>query len=373
MDESDSIVLNDNLALILVIYTVEEITSWRSIAIGFLPVGICLLCVMQWRRLRQGAIAHHIEITTYKTLPLKFVSRLWGNIAEIQIPENWRPIVYGWYINYFGVNLEEAEHEDLRVYPSISDFFVRSLKSHCRPVADHCDLVSPCDGTVLHLTHVNTGKVEQVKGVTYELESFLGENIWNKPQDNCEYHRSLLHHSHLNTTLWQCIIYLAPGDYHRFHSPAEWHPCHRRHFPGELLSVNPTIAKWIPGLFCLNERAVYVGKWKHGFFSYTAVGATNVGSVKVYFDDALKTNHPKIKQSSDLLLDSHLKLKKGDMIGEFRMGSTIVLIFEAPSNFEFTINPGDRVRMGQEIGRVAETKFVDIMEKSANAKHELTR
>jgi len=81
MDESDSIVLNDNLALILVIYTVEEITSWRSIAIGFLPVGICLLCVMQWRRLRQGAIAHHIEITTYKTLPLKFVSRLWGNIA----------------------------------------------------------------------------------------------------------------------------------------------------------------------------------------------------------------------------------------------------------------------------------------------------
>lgn len=58
----------------------------------------------------------------------------------------------------------------------------------------------------------------------------------------------------------------------RFHSPTEWKPTHRRHFAGELLSVSPKIAKWLPGLFCLNERAVYLGQWKYGFFSYTAVG-----------------------------------------------------------------------------------------------------
>ena len=73
--------------------------------------------------------------------------------------------------------------------------------------------------------------------------------------------------------MYQCVIYLAPGDYHRFHSPTTWTPELRRHFTGELLSVSPKIAQWIPGLFCLNERALYIGKWEHGFFSFTAVGA----------------------------------------------------------------------------------------------------
>lgn len=72
--------------------------------------------------------------------------------------------------------------------------------------------------------------------------------------------------------MYQCVIYLAPGDYHRFHSPAEWQPQLRRHFHGELLSVSPKIAQWLPELFCLNERALYMGQWEHGFFSFTAVG-----------------------------------------------------------------------------------------------------
>ena len=53
---------------------------------------------------------------------------------------------------------------------------------------------------------------------------------------------------------------------------------------GELFSVRPSIARWLQGLFCINERAMYVGEWQHGFFSYTAVGATNVGSIHVDFD-----------------------------------------------------------------------------------------
>lgn len=58
----------------------------------------------------------------------------------------------------------------------------------------------------------------------------------------------------------------------RFHSPVEWQPVHRRHFVGQLLSVNPSVAKWLPGLFCLNERAIYFGEWEHGFFALAAVG-----------------------------------------------------------------------------------------------------
>lgn len=85
------------------------------------------------------------------------------------------------------------------------------------------------------------------------------------------------------TSLYQCIIYLAPGDYHRFHSPTEWTPQLRRHFTGELLSVSPKIAQWIPGLFCLNERALYLGKWEHGFFSFTAVGMYLYAFLCIFF------------------------------------------------------------------------------------------
>ena len=90
--------------------------------------------------------------------------------------------------------------------------------------------------------------------------------------------------------LYQCVLYLAPGDYHRFHSPVPWTVRLRRHFPGHLLSVSPALVARIPGLFSINERVAYLGEWQHGFFSMTAVGATNVGSVVVGFDPSLNTN-----------------------------------------------------------------------------------
>lgn len=127
----------------------------------------------------------------------------------------------------------------------------------------------------------------------------------------------------------------------RFHSPAVWKPITRRHFHGELLSVNPKIAKLIAGLFCINERVVYTGEWEHGFFSFTAVGATNVGSVQVYMDQELKTNRwrgfkmgsANAKEYDELQMDKDISLNKGELVGQFNMGSTIVLVFEAPESF----------------------------------------
>lgn len=111
----------------------------------------------------------------------------------------------------------------------------------------------------------------QVKGVSYSLEDFLGPPTWNDKDSSPTITEKIKQKSPDNV-LYQCVIYLAPGDYHRFHSPVAWKPEIRRHFSGELLSVSPNVAKWVPGLFCLNERALYIGKWTHGFFSFTAVG-----------------------------------------------------------------------------------------------------
>lgn len=112
--------------------------------------------------------------------------------------------------------------------------------------------------------------MEQVKGITYSLESFFGPQ-WNKNNIKSSYLESLKKNDE-NTCLYHCIFYLAPGDYHRFHSPTSWKPNSRRHFHGELLSVSPKVANLVPGLFCINERVAYVGEWEHGFFSFTAVG-----------------------------------------------------------------------------------------------------
>ncbi|KAL8180627.1 UNVERIFIED_CONTAM: hypothetical protein K2H54_029925 [Gekko kuhli] len=160
-----------------------------------------------------------------------------------------------------------------------------------------------------------------------------------------------------NNELYHCVIYLAPGDYHCFHSPTDWTVSHRRHFPGSLMSVNPGVARWIKELFCHNERVVLSGCWKHGFFSLTAVGAQNVGSIRIYFDQDLRTNSPRYSKGSyndfSFVTNNNkegIPMRKGEHLGEFNLGSTIVLIFEAPKDFIFYLKPGQKIRFGEALG-----------------------
>jgi phosphatidylserine decarboxylase len=165
-------------------------------------------------------------------------------------------------------------------------------------------------------------------------------------------------------SLFFSVIYLAPGDYHRFHSPAAWVVEKRRHFVGELFSVSPYIAKRLENLFILNERVALIGRWKHGFFSMVPVGATNVGSIKINFDKDLRTNErgrlPPVGTYSEAvysMASSVLRgqpLERAQEMGGFCLGSTIVLVFEAPSDFEFVVAAGDKVKVGQRLGDIPE-------------------
>ncbi|CUS11318.1 unnamed protein product [Tuber aestivum] len=182
--------------------------------------------------------------------------------------------------------------------------------------------------------------------------------------------------------LYFVVVYLAPGDYHRFHSPTNWVIESRRHFPGELYSVSPYLQSRLPGLFTLNERVVLLGRWRYGMFSMTPVGATNVGSIKVHFDRELRTNSltrdvtgsaagvgkggfaEATYRGSSGLLGGHPMVKGGEM-GGFNLGSTIVLVFEAPrgvggdgdgekgkGGFRFLVKRGQRVKVGEALGVV---------------------
>ena len=196
----------------------------------------------------------------------------------------------------------------------------------------------------------------------------------------------------VSTTLYYCVIYLAPGDYHRFHSPVSWVVEKRRHFAGELYSVSPYLQRTLPGLFTLNERVVLLGRWKHGFFSFTPVGATNVGSIIVNFDKELRTNSlltdteadraaeaasargepysgysEAVYQQASTVLGGHA-LKRGEEMGGFQLGSSIVLVFEAPKGqrptfdqgyqgedlkdgWHWSIKKGMKVKVGEALGR----------------------
>ncbi|KAL8642527.1 MAG: hypothetical protein Q9228_000791 [Teloschistes exilis] len=197
------------------------------------------------------------------------------------------------------------------------------------------------------------------------------------------------------TALFYIVVYLAPGDYHRFHSPASWVAERRRHFAGELYSVSPYLQRTLPGLFTLNERVVLLGRWRWGFFSFTPVGATNVGSIKINFDSELRTNSLTTDTLADRaaeeaaergepysgfaeatygeaskLLGGHA-LRRGEEMGGFALGSSIVLVFEAPKGsrksfddgwtegerrggWRWSVKQGQRVKYGEAIGWVDE-------------------
>ncbi|KAL8162610.1 hypothetical protein V2J09_014099 [Rumex salicifolius] len=201
--------------------------------------------------------------------------------------------------------------------------------------------------------------------------------------------------------LFYCVLYLRPGDYHRVHSPVDWNVFVRRHFSGRLYPVNERATRTIRNLYVENERIVLEGKWQQGYLAVTAVGATNIGSIKafirmielggvvkdpilsdtsinafradlylLFIEPELMTNQPRKK-----LLQSERPRKreyepkgvgvthrKGDELAAFNMGSTVVLIFQAPvskspsqeegSEFRFKIKRGDRIKMGEAIGRL---------------------
>uniref|UniRef100_A0A3P8X462 Phosphatidylserine decarboxylase proenzyme, mitochondrial n=1 Tax=Cynoglossus semilaevis TaxID=244447 RepID=A0A3P8X462_CYNSE len=302
------------------------------------------------------------QVALYRSFPMRFISRTWGRINEVELPTWLRKPLYSLYIWTFGVNMQEAAVEDLHHYRNLGEFFRRRLKPAVRPLCAASCVISPADGRILHFGQVKNSEVEQVKGITYSLETFLGpqqhlnSSSYSPSSPSSSSFKDLLLSSPEND-LFHVVVYLAPGDYHCFHSPTDWKVALRRHFPGSLMSVNPGVARWVKELFCLNERVVLTGQWQHGFFSLTAVGATNVGSIRVYFDQELHTNVPRYSKGSFhdhggvVCLDKEgVALHKGELLGEFNLGSTIVLLFEAPKDFKFNLLPGQRIRVGEGLG-----------------------
>jgi phosphatidylserine decarboxylase len=258
--------------------------------------------------------------------------------------------LFGLWCKVYNCHLNEMDRP-LEDFTCFTDFFTRPLLPGVRTIdPTPSAMVSPVDAKVVSLGNfrinradlgrMNNIEITQVKGINYRFLDFVGQH----PQ-GLDMSRPLIFSF--------VVLYLAPGDYHRFHSPAEWQATQRRHFPGHLVPLRERFA----GMYQENERVVMNGTWEHGFFSMAAVGALNVGSIHMDCDNEIETNQGEgwfhrfpVATCHERQYDEPVAWARGDQVGKFSMGSTIVLVFQHPGDFEFDVNVGETVRLGQKLG-----------------------
>lgn len=304
-------------------------------------------------------------------------SRFAGFVCKLYVPVFLRTPFFGTFGRVYGVKIEEAERDRYDMYNDFTDFFTRRLKAGVRVIDKPDDIYSissPCDGRVLSFGEVNAedSTIDCVKGRSYRLDEFLTGVIGDENDPSSRREKIRKNKSNpavlglLNAVrsrgnkLHYMVIYLSPGDYHRFHSPAIHTADFRRHVVGYLSPVKPSYVENHPDTFAKNERVNIFGQWRgqeENFFFLSYVGALNVGSICLDFDTEVVTNvsFPKAPYSFDKAYNPSMvsplsnfvegakpstglvkgsktvKFAKGEMTGRFEMGSTIVLIYEAPA------------------------------------------
>ena len=236
-----------------------------------------------------------------------------------------------WFVGRYKVNMAEAANPDISVYPTFNEFFTRALRSDARPLAA-ADFICPVDGAISQFGAIEKDQLFQAKGHTYSTTALVGGDAALAKQ---------FEDGHFAT------IYLSPKDYHRIHMPCDGRLTRMIYVPGELFSVNPVTARGVPGLFARNERVVCVFDTASGPFVMTLVGATIVGSMATVWHGVV--NPPRSREVREWTYDTeNITLKKGDEMGRFLLGSTVVMLF--PKNtlqFNAQWSPALPVRMGE--------------------------
>ena len=238
------------------------------------------------------------------------------------------------FVAKYQVNMAEALNSDISSYATFNDFFTRALKPGARPIEDAA-LVSPVDGAISQFGAIERDQIFQAKGHSYSTTAVVGGDA-----------QLAAHYEHGSFA----TLYLSPRDYHRIHMPCDGRLVRMIYVPGELFSVNPVTARGVPGLFARNERVVCVFESERGPFVLILVGATIVGSMATVWHGVV--NPPRSKQVREWHYPneptSAIWLRKGEEMGRFLLGSTVVMLFpKGPLSFTADWTPGRSIRLGE--------------------------
>ena len=266
-------------------------------------------------------------------LPKQALTTLAGKFASARLGGLTTSVIR-WFVGRYNVNMAEAANPDIASYTSFNDFFTRALKPGARPLAQ-ADLICPVDGAISQFGPIAKDQVFQAKGHTYSTTALVGGDAAAAARfDN----------GHFAT------LYLSPRDYHRIHMPCAGELTRMVHVPGDLFSVNPTTARGVPGLFARNERVVCFFESAQGPFVLVLVGATIVGSMATVWHGQVNPPRTGVLRQWDYA-PGQVSLQKGDEMGRFLLGSTVVMLFpKRRLRFTDAWAPTRPIRMGEAMG-----------------------
>ena len=263
------------------------------------------------------------------------ISQRFGRFASKEHGRRFQTAINRAYVKAMGLDMSDFDAPE--TYPSLNALFTRKFLHKRTFSHDTLDVISPCDSLITECGTIHEDLALQIKGMSYSIDGVLGDGISNDSK------KSVHNGTFVN-------FYLSPRDYHRYHAPIDMQVLHAVHIPGKLYPVNiPSLKKQV-NLFIENERVVLECLSAEGKrFFLILVGALNVGEMEVSFEPRIRTNTT-LTPSQYSYKD--LYLSKGDDFGCFRMGSTIVMLFEKEM-VEFGISTGHTVRFAQTIGRLS--------------------
>jgi phosphatidylserine decarboxylase len=277
-------------------------------------------------------------------MPKHLISRLVGRIASAKM--GWLTTqLISLFIKAFKINMAEAKLKNASDFDTFNNFFTRELEAGARVINDTNNTICfPVDGAISQQGDIVDGRLIQAKGFNYNLTTLLGGDQKTSAA--------------FQGGKFSCI-YLAPKDYHRIHMPMAATLREMIYVPGELFSVNPLTARNVPDLFARNERVVAVFDTKFGAFSMVLVGATIVASIETTWAGTITP-----PAGSDIFRwqypadgDDAIRFEKGDEMGRFKLGSTVISTFSPQmlNNFAEGFGPGSITRLGDIYAELRQT------------------
>ena len=279
-------------------------------------------------------MSDRLAVLAQYLLPKQALTTLAGRLADTEAGSLTTGVIR-WFVRRYGVDLSEAVDPDPVSYRSFNEFFSRPLRAGARPLAD-ADFLCPVDGAISQFGSIEHDQIFQAKGHHYSTTALVGGDgeLAARFADGAF-----------------ATLYLSPRDYHRIHMPVGGRLQRMIHVPGELFSVNPATARAVPGLFARNERVVCVFDADFGSFVLVLVGATIVGSMATVWHGIV--NPPRAGKIREWLYgDEQARLGKGEEMGRFLLGSTVVMLFPKDTlNFNPAWAPARSIRMGEMMAR----------------------
>ena len=279
------------------------------------------------------ALKDQALLAALRLLPKNALSRAVGGLTRARAPRAVRLAAMRAFAARYGIDLSECG--ELDAFRNFGEFFARSLRPGLRPIAPGDDVViSPVDGTVSQAGLASNGRLLQAKGLDYTLDALLADPALAARFREGPY----------------ATLYLSPRDYHRIHFPLGGAITGYRYVPGRLWPVNPASVRSVQGLFTVNERLVTVLATPVGACAVVAVGATIVGRIRAYYDPTIPVSN--LPRARPVARDypAPIPVEKGQELGHFEMGSTVIVVIEAGRATLRALSEGERVRVGERLG-----------------------